>query len=206
MQVYSTVASLIPASSFLRSINRAIEALSEDHATVKEVRDVWAALAGILPWTYDLVNKKLNVWGEEIESPGGAFRQWFPIKWSEGSTDAVENELDRLGRYPAWPSKTMVIGNARVQLPEDFYRQSVIDTGRAMKQALNSAIYDMSYLRASDEEKIKIIDRELRRARKQKSDEQRERFLKTYGKPPQTYTGELKLTGGKIYVPASTFK
>uniref|UniRef100_A0A6M3ILN7 Putative structural protein n=1 Tax=viral metagenome TaxID=1070528 RepID=A0A6M3ILN7_9ZZZZ len=199
---YRQVASLVPYSSFWRSINRAMETMTEGSAKVRENKGFIDALAGVVPFVYDKVPAKLDVWGKEIELPGGAFRQWLPYKWNTATTDRVEIELERLQMAPASPSKTMTFGNAKVELPEDFWREYVISFGNDAKRKLDEIVWRPGYIRMNEEQKIKVLDQELRRVRSLKSAEAKSKYIERYGYPPQQRTPESVIRGNKIYIPA----
>lgn len=133
-------ASLVPFSGFWRSVNRAYEAATEGSAKVYEHGDFIASLAGVLPGLYKLREPRLNVWGEEIELPGNAFRQWLPWKWAKETDDYVEDFLEKLEVYPGLPGQRVKIDGIETKLDDDIYRQYVIDYGVKAKKHLKKMV------------------------------------------------------------------
>lgn len=160
--------SLVPYSGFWRSMNRAVETLGEGDAKVYENVGFTSELARTIPWPLNTPLKsptKLNTWGEDIILPGGAFRQWLPFKWSDGTIDKTELELAKLGVYPDVPQRTLKIDGREYPMSQDFYRQYAMTYGQQGKKALDKLVRAPGYQRLSDDQKRKVIGRTLNRAR-----------------------------------------
>lgn len=182
---FRQAASLVPFSGFWRSVNRAVEAIAEDNAMVRDSKTFWGAFSQVIPGLYKFVEPKMDLWGEKVILPGGAFRQWLPYKWSEMGTDEVESELERLMVYPAQPQKSMMIGDMKIQIPEDFYRDYALHFGMVGKRRLERVLTSPGYGQARDEQKIKIIDHELRSIREVELMRAKREYLKRFGQPPE---------------------
>ena len=131
------MASMVPYSSFWRSINRAYEQATEGQVTVKDSEDWLSAFAQVIPGLSHVAKTKLDVWGEEAVIPGSVFQQWLPYKWREEKLDATEQGLAKLERYPALPSQIVTIGKEKVKLPDELYRSMCIDFGNRAKTKLD---------------------------------------------------------------------
>jgi len=156
--VQRQVASFTPYSSFWRSINRAYEAATEGKAKLRESEEWLGAFATVIPGLSKEIPARLNVWGEEIEIPGGPFRQWLPYKWSEETTDSVEKELERLDIYPGLPGRHVTIDKKPIELDKDIYRDYCLSFGNEAKTAIEKIIQDKRYKAKTDEVKIKIFN------------------------------------------------
>jgi hypothetical protein len=152
------VASFTPYSSFWRSINRAYEALTEGKAKLRESEEWLGAFATFIPGLLKEIPARLDVWGQEIELPGGPFRQWLPYKWSEETTDIVEKELERLDIYPGLPGRHVTINEKIIELDKDIYRDYCLSFGQEAKQGIEKIIRDKRYKAKPDEVKIKIFE------------------------------------------------
>jgi hypothetical protein len=183
--VQRQLSTLIPYSSFWRSINRAYEAATEDSAKVRETRSLLGAFSQTLPpgtlekLGLDKPKAKLNVWGEEITIEGGVFRQWLPYKWAKEIDDPVEKELERLGVYPGLPKQTVTIKDEEVKLPDDLYREYVISVGHKMKKALDGIVSQGGYrANKNDDLKVKRIDHILTSIRHSELNRVKARYIK----------------------------
>ena len=142
--------SWVPYSSFLRSMSRAYEVVTEGNAKARETGKAYqAAFSQVLPWLIDKPPAKLDVWGNESVIPGGVFRQWLPFKWATAQDDPVEKELEKLGYFPSVPSDTVKIKGEYVKLDEDIYRKFVVDYGSKAKKRLHRIITNPNYQRVS---------------------------------------------------------
>jgi len=161
--------SMVPYSSFFRSFNRAAEAITEGDATLREAKGFTAALANTIPFSEYIIDDegkaRLNNFGEEIRLPGGAMRQWLPFKWSDSTDDPTEQELERLGVYPGLPSKEITISGEKHELSDELWREYALLYGARTKEAISLALGGRGYARLSDVQKIKFIDRTIRRLR-----------------------------------------
>ncbi len=154
--------SLVPYSSFWRSINRAYEVATEGSAKVRPSNTWLGAFSQVIPGISTGIPAKLNVWGKEVEIPGGVFRQWLPFKMSEATTDPLETELERLGYYPGLPGQNVSIGGKPVKLPDELYRDYCISYGNRAKGILDNFINQPGYKNIpQDEYKVKAIKRVL---------------------------------------------
>ena len=138
--IYRFGASLVPYSSFWRSINRSYEAHTEGMAKLRENENFLDALGQVIPGLSKKTPARINVWGEEITLPGGVFRHWLPYKWSKETKDPVELELERIGMYPSLPGKHITIHGKPVELPDALYREYCITYGVEAKKRLEASI------------------------------------------------------------------
>lgn len=163
-------ASLVPYSSFFRSMSRAYEVGTEGSAKARVGNEYQKAFSSVLPWLVDKPPAKLNVWGEEAVIPGGMLRQWLPFKWTDNKKDAVEEEFEKLGFYPSIPQQTVTINGYRVKLDDDIYRKYVqtygIKAKKKMDSIINKKLYQKSSARGkSDDAHKKMIKKYMRRIR-----------------------------------------
>lgn len=184
--VQRQLASLVPYSSFWRSINRAYEASTEGSAKVRDTKSLLGAMSQTLPpGTLDLLGlekpkARLNVWGEEIELKGGVFRQWLPYKWSEEIDDPVERELERLGVYPGLPKQKVTIRGEEVELPDKLYAEYAMSVGSKMKKALTGLVTQRGYqANKNDLMKVKRIDHMLSSIRRQELNKAKSLYIKS---------------------------
>ena len=189
------LSSMVPFSGFWRSINRALETVFEDNAKVREVRTVLGAFSQVIPGLWKEVPAKLNVWGEEIELPGNALRQWLPWKYSEAGGDQLEEELERLKIYPSHPAKKVMIGDMKIELPQEFYRDYAIHFGSLAKQRLTKVINSPGYQRMPDEAKEKALDRELRLLRYGEAMRAKREYVREYGMPTEEMNLNKRIGG-----------
>jgi len=189
------LSSMVPYSGFWRSVNRALETVFEDNAKVREVKTVLGALSQVIPGLWKEVPAKLDVWGEEIELPGNALRQWLPWKYSQGTSDRVEEELDRLKIYPAHPGKQVLIGDIKIELPEEFYRDYAIHFGKLAKDRMDKIVASPGYQKMPDEEKQKTLDRELRLLRHGEAMRAKREYVRQYGMPTEEMNLKKRIGG-----------
>ena len=162
-------ASWVPYSGFWRSVNRAYEVATEGKTTVKDKPgggrlspDSWlAAFAQVVPGLSGKVPARLNVWGEEIEIPGGIFRQWLPYKWSEQSGDPVEKELAEIELYPGIPNKKYKYRGEDREMTDDQHRDFVVYYGSRLKDEFAKTIMKESYQKYDKERRLDILDKRL---------------------------------------------
>jgi hypothetical protein len=144
--------SLVPFSSFWRSINRSYEAAVEGSAKYRP-GDTWvSAFANVIPGLYNLKEPKVDVWGKEIELEGNVFRQWLPYKWSQETDDKTELFLEKIKKYPGMPSQTVTHNKVTFRLDDDIYRQMVIDGGSRAKKKLDARV-EKAWGKAAEDEK-----------------------------------------------------
>lgn len=140
---------VVPYSNFWRSINRSVEALAEGDAKLREQKtflDAWSQVIPNFLLPGEKPKAKLNVWGDEIVLEGGMLRQFLPIKYQSEKNDPLENELERIGYYPALPSKKITIDGEKVELPDDFYRDYAINYGHQAKKELDLLVPQLKNL------------------------------------------------------------
>lgn len=162
--VQRTLASLVPFSSFWRSINRAYEVATEGEAKVRNTKNLLGAFSQVIPGLSKQIKPTLNVWGEEIVLPGGVFRQWLPYKMSEVKNDITEQSLEKLGIYPGIPNKKVTIAKKDVELPEDVYKNYCVFYGNRAKRYLDKIFSKPNAQKLIDkkpEEMKKFIDSRL---------------------------------------------
>ena len=165
----------MPYSSLLRSGVRATESFGEGEATVKRPIGIIETLKSQIPFVASDVRERLDVWGEPAkyqtptggEAPG-AFRQFYPVRWSEETKDPLELELWRLKdklegfSYPGMPTK-------KKDWTDEDYDKFVKLSGRRAKERLDRLVRAPMYRFWSDERKAKeikkIISEERRKAR-----------------------------------------
>lgn len=155
--VQRTAASFVPYSGFWRSINRAYEAYSGESAKVRDTSSWLGAFSQVIPGLHEKVPAKMNIWGEEIELPGGVFRQWLPYRWSKETDDPVEQEFEKLDFYPGLPKQDVTIYGRPVTLSDDLYRDYCISLGAAAKKRMEQAISSDYYKGIKDQEKKKKV-------------------------------------------------
>jgi len=189
------LSSMVPFSGFWRSINRALETVFEDNAKVREVKTVLGAFSQVIPGLWKEVPAKIDVWGEEIELPGNALRQWLPWKYSEAGGDQVEEELDRLKIYPSHPAKQIMILDKKIELPTEFYRDYAIHFGNLAKQRMTKIINSPGYQRMPDEEKARNLDRELRHLRYGEAMRAKREYVREYGMPTEEMNLKKRIGG-----------
>jgi hypothetical protein len=163
----SNLTSLVPFSGFWRSINNAWEAATEGEAKIRESKNFMGAFSQVIPGLYKQKEPKLDVWGEDIVREGNFFRQWLPFKWSSGSADPVELELEKIGFYPGLPSK--IIENykgEKIKLSDSDYRDYIKTVGKQGKQTLLQIVSNESFQKLDDKNKIKLIDSQLTKIRR----------------------------------------
>lgn len=159
-------ASLVPFSSFFRSINRALEVATEDDNTakVRETKSLMGAFSQVIPGLSGKMPARMNVWGEEIVLPGGILRQWLPIKWAEESPDPVEEMLEKVEMYPGLPRRTVAINGVKTTLDDDIYRNYALSYGSKAKSLLSRRRGVISRIR-DDAVRRKLINRMLTKIR-----------------------------------------
>ncbi len=134
------VSSLVPFSSFWRSINRSVEVATEGETKVRETKSFLGAFSQVIPGLSGKMPARLNVWGEEIVMPGGMFRQWLPVKWAKETDDPVEKTLEKIGVYPGLPGKHVAIKGVRTELDDDIYRSYLKSYGSKAKRLLGKRV------------------------------------------------------------------
>lgn len=161
-------ASMVPYSSFWRSMNRAYEKAVEGDVKVRE-RDTWlSAFAQVIPGLYGMVPAELTIWGEEKVIPGSILQHWLPYKWSKETQDPVEIELERLNDalkdlpsglrvFPGQPSKIITYKGKKTKLSDKVYRDYLIDLGKELRLQYEKTINSSSYLSRSDERRVKML-------------------------------------------------
>jgi hypothetical protein len=177
-------ASWVPYSSFWRSINRAYEVATEGSTKVREGDDWLKSFSQTIPGLSKKMPAKIDIWGEEIELPGGIFRQWLPYKWSKATDDPVELELEKLGVYPGLPKQKITIDGKDTEFDDDIYRNYCLMLGKKLKERIAQTISSPFYSRVEDIEKRKkmmnrrirsIRFRELTRAKREQAKKNRRR-------------------------------
>jgi len=170
-----TAASLVPYSSFWRSMNRAYEKATEGEVTVKG--DSWlSSFAQVIPGLSDKVPSKLTIWGDEKVIPGSVLQHWLPYKWSKETQDPVEIELERLNTslkddpsglkvFPGQPSQTIRYRDEKHKIPDDKYRDYLIDLGRELRTQYERTMNSKSYQSRTNTQKAKILNKRTAKAR-----------------------------------------
>ncbi len=172
-------ASLVPYSSFWRSVNHAYEAATEGTAKIRPSNDWLGAFAQVIPGLSKIIPAKLTLWGDEIDYPGGVLRQWLPLKWQSENLDPVETELERLGVYPGQPGQNIAIGGKPVKLPDDLYRDYCISFGARAKKILDIVIAQPGWQGyANDEIKVKQIEHVMDSLRSQELQKAKAEYMK----------------------------
>jgi hypothetical protein len=158
-------ASWTPYSSFMRSMARAYEAMTEGKVTVPKGNEFVKAFSSTIPGLTKIVDapKKLDIWGEESVIPGGMLRQWLPYKWSTEKYDIVEKELERLNIYPGLPNQTVTINKKKVKLDEDIYTEYCKDLGARLHKRIKNIVSKPLYQEAAKREGKKADDRHRKR-------------------------------------------
>jgi len=157
-------ASVVPFSSFFRSINRAYEVATEGDTKVRETKSLIGAFSQVIPGLSGKMPARMNVWGNEISLPGGMLRQWLPVKWSDDSADAIEGVLEKLDIYPGIPRQTVTVAGNKIQLDDDIYKNYVMAYGAKAKRLLDRRARFLGRMRDPKAAK-KVVERILRRIR-----------------------------------------
>jgi len=179
--VQRQLSSLVPYSSFWRSINRAYEKAATGKTMVRQDKSFWAPFHQVIPGLSQKTPAKLDIWGNEIELEGNVFRQWLPYKWSKETDEPLEKEFERLGIYPGLPGAKVVIDGKDVEFKGDFYRNYLIDFGKFAKTELDDVIKSKFYKSLSDENKSKLLDKKLTQIRQRKLMEAKKRYKQSGG-------------------------
>ena len=172
-----TAATLIPYSSFWRSMNRAYEKHTEGNAKVRKQGTWLSAFAQVIPGLSGKVPAKLNIWGDEIVLPGSVLQHWLPYKWSKETQDPVEIELERLNKalkdsptglrvFPGQPNQTIRYRGEKIKLSDKVYRDYLIDLGMNLRSSYDKTIASRKYMMRSDEKKAKMLIKRTEKARK----------------------------------------
>jgi len=159
-------ASWVPYSSFWRSINRTYEVATEGTTKVREGNEWLKAFSQVIPGLSDKMPAKLDLWGNETVIPGGVFRQWLPYKWSVETNDPVEQELERLEKYPGKPGQRVTVRGEKIKLAEDVYRDHCLYFGKTAKAMLAQAMASPGYASRPDDQKLQILDKRINVARR----------------------------------------
>lgn len=157
-------ATLVPFSSFWRSINRAVEVATEGETKVRETKSFLGAFSQVIPGLSGKMPARLNVWGEEIVMPGGIFRQWLPVKWAKETDDPVEKVLEKIGVYPGLPGKHVAIKGVRTELDDDIYRSYLKSYGSKAKRLLGKRVKLLNRIKDPLTAQ-KMVDKMLRQIR-----------------------------------------
>jgi len=169
--LYNIPANFVPYSSLQRSINNMIEVAFEGGRVIEEREDFIDAfspviikpVASLLGITSE---PRQNVWGQDIKVPEDFLQQWLPFSWTEQTQDYVELELERISMYPGIPKQKITYEGREIELPDDIYRQYVMNTGRLLKQEIREVMTSGQYLTlVHPEDKHKLLESASQRAR-----------------------------------------
>jgi len=156
----------VPYGAFWRLVNKTIEADETKQVLLRENKDFLSNLIGSLPIGTSKLPARISAFGEPLAQPTDALQLWLPIQWRvEGEPDAVEAELQKHKMYPKLPDRHIVVQNTDIFLPEEFYRDYVIQYGIATKAAFKKAIESPSYARASEDRQKSILSSRVARGR-----------------------------------------
>jgi hypothetical protein len=103
------------------------------------------------------VRPRLTAFGEQIKRPMPA----IPFRISTPTTNAVEQELNRLGKFMSFPAKTI----KQQKLTADEYNQYLRESGNMAFSVFNKVFDTPAYKNAPDEEKVKIIEKIISKVR-----------------------------------------
>lgn len=125
--------------------------------TIRQPRGVIERIKSRIPGLSEQVPPKLTVFGEEVKRPTPI----LPFRISKVQTDNVREELENIGKSIGFPSK--IIGKKKLSQREftDLLRES----GRNLKRALEFMITQPKWQTLSDTEKIKEVDKLVRKVR-----------------------------------------
>lgn len=163
--VQRTVASMLPWSSFGRSINRSIEAAIEGEATVRESESLKDAVAQVVPGGYELAKPRIGVFGDEQKFQGGWFRQFLPYKMGTEDGSNVDRVLTELDVFPGKPGDKLTVRGKKYTIPEDLYETYQKELGHDMKKYLDRIVERRGFDRMSNERKKKMIESVISRVR-----------------------------------------
>ena len=139
-------ATFVPYSGFWRSLNRSIEVEMGGDANARQVKSIGDAFMQNLPFGTLTLKPKMNIWGEEIVLDGGVLRQWLPFKYRSNKPDALEQELERIGLYPAIPDQKYnhydekKLKYVKMDIPDKIYEEARISYGNLLKKKLESVV------------------------------------------------------------------
>ncbi len=162
-----TLASLVPYSSFWRSIGKATEALVEGNAKIRDTHTIAGAFSQTLPFAYGMAKPRIDALGNEVTMQGGPIRQLVPFKYSEEQPGTLYAELERLKVSPGALSKKIELRNGeKITLDDDMYREYQIRTGATIQKRLENLVNQPNYQRLSDEKQHDLLWRIIKRVRK----------------------------------------
>ncbi|MBF0396694.1 MAG: hypothetical protein HQK78_07975, partial [Desulfobacterales bacterium] len=176
-----TAASFLPLSGFLRSINRSIEAGVNGEVKVKESKgnELRKAIGDVIPGFSTFLPAKKDLFGKDVVIQGGWLRQFLPYKWSEGTSDIVEKEMERLKKYPSMPSQSITLrpNSKPVKIDDPLYRKYIESFGTNLKSRLDKIVMSKSYDKMTDEQKKIMLDRNIDFIRKQEANKLKHKLL-----------------------------
>lgn len=129
--------------------------------------------------------KRVNVWGEKIQLPGGIMQDWFMPRWRyERKKDYIEKALDEAKYYPSYPDREIKLYGQKdpVEIPEEIYQDYAIFFGKRMKDELAKVIKSSKWRYADrtrgEEEKVQEKKKELLRHARDRAKASADRTLR----------------------------
>ena len=147
----SFAVSILPASSFLRTVTRIID------PTIRNPESVQEALMASIPGLSFQVLPRRTVFGEAVKREGGPLGQIFPIKITTEQKDFVDEELKNLGVTIGFPQETRFkkTGKKGREAVDLFLSSS----GGFMKHWLYNYFNTDEYKQLSGDDKVKSVDK-----------------------------------------------
>jgi hypothetical protein len=148
-------------SGLLRNIAQSLDPKVRDSTTF------YNAIRADVPFLSKTVPAKLGTFGEEIERKGGTgLMAFLPESAPPATVDPVTLELNRLGIYPGYAARTLKVGDQKIQLTDDQWRDYQREVGPAIRGAVVDQLTSPDYLLSGPEEAESMVRRAIARARR----------------------------------------
>lgn len=152
-----TAANFLPASSLIRTVQRATDPVIRQPRTARE-----HAIAGV-PGLSEQIEPRISRFGEPVTREGGPAQRVLDVFNSASVVeDPIAAELSRLGVKLSVPSASAAVPGGTSRPEETQLKQA---RGRAVRQVLERVINHPRYASLSDEEKTQAVERAIDRAR-----------------------------------------
>jgi len=133
--------------------------------TIRQPEGLLETIQTKIPGLSQGVRARLDVFGNEVERPGGFIRETLPIKYSKESTDKVESELTRLGIEISFPNENITRSGHSVSLTADEHHELVSMTGRVTKAVLDKVVSTPAWEKLSDDDREDAINSIIQKVR-----------------------------------------
>lgn len=134
--------------------------------TLRVPNSVFEAFEARIPLLTEGVAPRMDIFGNEVEAPGGRLNLIDPFASSKVKDSPVIDEAKRLGLTIGLPSKTI----SGVKMTEHEYAAYQEVQGKVLEQALTSLITSDEYITLSNSEKEKSFARAKRQVREKIND------------------------------------